>query len=304
VPSGEEVKVSVVRRESDNLPRLWVEVVVLGSLYAAYSATRGVADGSVAGALRTGWDIMRLERRLHLDPELALNHWLGGVAVLAVICCYYYATLHFIVTPVVLIWLHRSHPGKYVYARWTLSVATLVSLGGFFLFPTAPPRMLAGSGFLDTMTRFHDWGWWAGDASAAPRGLGGIANQFAAMPSLHCAWALWCGWQIARNARHLPVRIAGALYPAGTVFVVMATGNHYFLDAVAGWAVLGFAVGVTEVGTRLRRRVSAKAVDAPAVDAPAVDAPAVTGTESGVPVIVPAATGDPGAERVREPASG
>ncbi|WP_250279467.1 phosphatase PAP2 family protein [Frankia sp. Cppng1_Ct_nod] len=241
------------RRRSDGLPVLWIEAVVMIVLYYSYTAIRAVADGSRRDALAVGWDLLRIQTDLHLNVELGLNHWLQGLPALAVASCYYYASLHFVVTPTVLLWLYRKHPSRYLRARWTIACTTVISLVGFFLLPTAPPRLLPGAGFIDTMASFHDWGWWGGDSSAAPRGLGGIANQFAAMPSLHCAWALWCGWNIARFARHRRVRALGILYPAATAFVVMATANHYVLDVIAGWFVLGIGAAVASVVTRPAR---------------------------------------------------
>ncbi|MCK9902453.1 hypothetical protein CC117_00415 [Parafrankia colletiae] len=241
-PAGDQVRGRWRRRlisPTTGLPHLWVEAVMLVTLYYTYTATRGAADSSEAGATRLGWDILHLQERLGLDIELGLNRWLQGVPALAVLCCYYYATLHFVVTPALLVWMYRRHPGRYVRARWTLVFTTLISLCGFFLFPTAPPRLLPGTSYVDTMSHFEAWGWWSGGASAAPDGLEGLANQYAAMPSLHCAWALWCGVLLARFARTPVVRVLGCLYPAATVFIVMATSNHYILDAVAGWAVLG-----------------------------------------------------------------
>lgn len=88
------------------------------------------------------------------------------------------------------------------------------------------------------MARYSAYGWWGGEASA-PRGLGGLTNQFAAMPSLHVGWALWCGIALWRHGRRPLVRALGAAYPAVTTLVVMGTANHYFLDAVAGAAVMG-----------------------------------------------------------------
>ena len=228
----------------------WAEAVILVSVYYLYTATRGVADSSEARAIQIGWDILHLQEALHLDIELALNRWLHSVPVLAVICCYYYATLHFVVTPGVLFWMHRRHPASYSRARWTIVLTTLICLVGFFLFPTAPPRLLPGAPYTDTMAYYENWGWWSGNASAAPDGLDGLANQYAAMPSLHCAWALWCGVLLVRFARRPVVRVLGALYPGATLFVVMATSNHYILDGFVGWAVLG-------MGTVLAFRLTA-----------------------------------------------
>ena len=106
-------------------------------------------------------------------------------------------------------------------------------LVGYLLLPTAPPRMLVQSGLRDTLADTQSWGWWGGEGSV-PRGLGALTNQFAAMPSLHVGWAIWCGVLIAVYARSRWVRMLGVAYPITTTLVVMATGNHYLLDAVAG----------------------------------------------------------------------
>jgi hypothetical protein len=94
------------------------------------------------------------------------------------------------------------------------------------------------------MARFAAWGWWNGDSSAAPIAFARFANPYAAVPSLHCAWALWCGVLVGRHATRSVVRVLGALYPLATTFVVTATANHYLVDAFAGWAVLGVAAGL------------------------------------------------------------
>ncbi|WP_462189107.1 phosphatase PAP2 family protein, partial [Frankia sp. CcWB2] len=108
---------------------------------------------------------------------------------------------------------------------------------------------------VDTMSHFEGWGWWSGSASAAPNGLEGLTNQYAALPSLHCAWSLWCGFLLVRFGRRPLLRVLGALYPAATLFVVMSTSNHYLLDAVAGWAVLGVAAGAVALVAGWRSRV-------------------------------------------------
>jgi hypothetical protein len=117
-------------------------------------------------------------------------------------------------------------------------VATILGLVGFTLLPVAPPRMLPG--FVDTMAKYAEWGWWSGDASA-PRGVGQWTNEFAAMPSLHVGWALWCGWQLIHHGRTATTKILGSVYPAITTFVVVGTANHYVLDAVAGMLVIAVA---------------------------------------------------------------
>src|SRR6201999_4557984 len=119
-------------------------------------------------------------------------------AALAVPADYAYASLHYIVTLVVLVWLWRAHCDVYVPARRWLTAMTLLGLVGFATFPLMPPRELPG--FVDTMAHYGQYGWW-GTAASAPKGLGGLTNQYAAMPSLHIGWSTWCAWQISGNAR-------------------------------------------------------------------------------------------------------
>jgi membrane-associated phospholipid phosphatase len=222
------------------LPRWPGEVLLVGVFYGAYDATRGLRHGSVAAANHNGWLLLHAERHLHLAPEHGLNELLWRLPGLAVPSAYFYATLHFIVTPAVLIWLYRRHPKHYRRARTVLAIATVTALVGFWLYPATPPRLLPASGIRDTLADVHQWGWWSGPTSA-PRGFGGLANEFAAMPSLHMAWALWAGWLIARHAEHRVTRALGIAYPVLTAFVVMSTGNHYLLDVLAGGAMIAAA---------------------------------------------------------------
>jgi PAP2 superfamily len=223
--------------------RWWREALVVGLLYAAYDFTRGLQGAGVSTADANGRRWLHWEQDWHLAPEHALNHLLGQVPVLAGIAAYFYATLHFVITPTVLIWLYRSHSDRYRQARSAIVLATAIALAGFWLLPTAPPRLLPGGHFLDTLSDVSGWGWWGSEGST-PRGLGSLSNQLAAMPSLHVGWALWSGWLIAQQARRRWVRILGILYPVLTTLVVVATGNHYLLDAVAGALVViaSFAV--------------------------------------------------------------
>src|SRR4029453_7243676 len=106
----------------------------------------------------------------------------------------------------------------------------------------APPRMLPG--YVDTLASTAGSGWWGSDASA-PKGLGGLTNELAAMPSLHVGWALWCAWVVFLCTRSHWLGAAAAAYAVGTVLVVVVTANHYLVDAVAGAALVLVAVLVT-----------------------------------------------------------
>lgn len=230
------------RTAMNRRPRWWTELLLIAVVYAAYSGGRLLARGDVTTAVGHGLAILRLEELLHLDAEHPLNRLFTSTPALGIPADFAYATLHYLVTPAVLVWLFRRRPLHYRAARTWLMVSTLLGLVGFSLMPTCPPRLLdAGHGFVDTMAQFSAYGWWGGEASA-PRGLGGMTNQYAAMPSLHVGWALWCGVMLWRYGRTPLPRALGVAYPLLTVVVVMGTANHYFLDAVAGCAVMGLGL--------------------------------------------------------------
>lgn len=239
--------------------RWWTEVPLIALVYSLYSAGRLLVRGDVDGAVEHGIDILHFEEVLRIDPERWLNSVCGEYSAIGIPADFAYASLHYVMTPVVLVWLWRRRPTHYRTARTWLMLSTLIGLIGFTLTPTAPPRLLdAGYGFIDTMAQYGSYGWWGADASA-PRGLGGLTNQYAAMPSLHVGWALWCGIMLWRYGRTPAVRALGVTYPLVITFVVMGTANHYLLDAVAGAVVMGIGFRLTRPVLRLLDAVSAGA---------------------------------------------
>jgi PAP2 superfamily len=227
------------------------EIVLIGLTYALYDITRYLVAGEHGPAFRHGRALFNLERQLDLDPEHTLNRLFSSHLILGLPADYIYATLHYVVTPVVLIWMWRCHQDAYPRARTVLISMTLVGLMCFALFPVAPPRLLGG--FVDTMAHYSHYGWWS-TAGSAPRGFGGDTNQFAAMPSLHVGWALWSGWQLIRHGRHRVTRLLGYAYPVVLSVVVIATANHYFLDVVGGIVVMGIGAGIATLWTSFTRR--------------------------------------------------
>ena len=230
------------------LPQWLLEIGLLAALYVAYSLGRLVGDTDRASALANAEALLAAERRLHLDVEAWANgvlHQHQGVPWLAVGTSYWYAVLHYLVTPAVLVWAYRADRGGYRVVRNALVLASAVGLVGFALLPMAPPRMLAG--YTDTLAATSSYGWWGAQASA-PRGLGELTNQLAAMPSLHVGWAVWCTWVVWRLTRHRLARALAVAYPAITTVVVVATANHYVLDAVAGALVVATGIAVATRG--------------------------------------------------------
>jgi hypothetical protein len=232
-------------------PQLARELAVLALLYVGYSLSRLLVDSGPQAALEHGRQVLAWERQVGLDVEAGLVAWLLASPALSIGAGYVYATLHYTVTPAVLVWLHRRHPARYGPARTVLAAATVAALVGFWLYPTAPPRLLPHAGFPDVLALVADWGWWGTDASA-PRGLGALTNEYAAMPSMHVGWAVWSGMALALCARRPVVRALGLAYPVLITLVVVATANHYLLDAVAGAVVVAAVAALTVMTSKAR----------------------------------------------------
>lgn len=188
--------------------------------YVAYSVIRVLAPDRVSASYRHAWELEAIEKSLGLFPELDLNAFLSRHTTLQDLASYYYGTLHFIVTPLVLIWLWKRRASLYSPLRSSLVLASVAALVVYATFPVAPPRF-ALAGTVDTVSKYGG------------HGVAGWINEFAAMPSLHVGWALWCAASIVLVCK-TPWRHLAWLYPLGTTLVVVATANHYVLDAVGG----------------------------------------------------------------------
>ncbi|MFC9284884.1 phosphatase PAP2 family protein [Streptomyces collinus] len=222
-------------------PRLWFEILLIAVSYWTYSLIRNAVPEQRAEALRNADWVWNLEHRLGVAVEQSVNHTVNAVNWLIIGMNYYYATLHFVVTLGVLVWLYRWHPGRYAAARLVLFATTGVALVGYYLFPLAPPRLMNGGRFVDTVMVHHTWG------SMASGDLKHMSNQYAAMPSMHIGWSLWCGLTVCALASVPWVRLLGLLYPVATLVVIVATANHFWLDAVGGGLCLTFGFTVARL---------------------------------------------------------
>ncbi|WP_079166625.1 phosphatase PAP2 family protein [Streptomyces oceani] len=190
-----------------------------------------------------------MESLLRIDWEYGLNQFTARTPWLESFCNFYYSTFHFLIPITLLVVLYVRRPRDYRSARTALSFATLLGLVGFWLYPLAPPRLMPGLGYIDTAHGPQDL------SDPEFGALTEMSNQYAAMPSLHVGWSLWCGVVIIGMTSKVWLRALGVLYPLLTTFVVMATANHYLLDAVAGVAVVLIGFGLQRVLDRLRGSV-------------------------------------------------
>jgi membrane-associated phospholipid phosphatase len=218
-----------------------VELLVVAWLAWVYDTVNDLAPLREKLALAHGREILGFERSLHIAPELALNRWLVAHQTLGTLLSYYYDNAHFIVTFGLLCWLWWKRADLYRPLRSTLVAINVIGLIVFWLYPVAPPRML--DGFTDVIASSHTLGSWHTGSLAAD------ANQFAAMPSLHIAWAAWCGLVLWRLSPRRWVRTLALLYPSLTAFAVIATGNHYVLDLLGGLMTFAVALLLVRVGS-------------------------------------------------------
>jgi hypothetical protein len=242
--------------ETSPAPRShWLrELVIVVVFYYTYELIRRFAHyGDVQPrAFRNQLYLIDFERWLHIYSESAVQKAFLGARWFIKVMNVYYGTLHFIITGGLLMWVYLRRHEHYRQYRNLLGMTTALALIGYFAFPLAPPRMTpCHNCFVDTLDTIG--GLWSYHSSAAKA----IANPFAAMPSLHFGWALWCGTLLWSFARHSFVRMLSVLYPAITLLAIVVTANHYWLDAVGG-AVIFFAASY--VLRLLRRRSLRKAL--------------------------------------------
>jgi hypothetical protein len=208
-----------------------------------YDAIANLAPMRQELAAHNARSLLNFEKALHLDPEATLDHWLAHHHLLAVMVSNYYDNAHFVVTLGVVGWLWWRWPDQYRPLRVSLVLINVIGMVVYWLAPTAPPRLLEPTVYVDVVAGTHAFGsWHAGTLATA-------ANQLAAMPSLHISWATWSAfaiWRVLRGRRGVALVW---LYPVLTAIAVLATGNHFLLDVAAGFATFWVATIVADRGS-------------------------------------------------------
>jgi hypothetical protein len=250
-------------------PTWWHEVLLALGFYVVYSQVRnffGAGPESRQIAYGHAKDVIQIERALHLWIEPGLQQWYLRLPHDGLIRFWniFYGTAHFIVTIGVLIAAFRKAPRRYRFIRTTLAGTTALALIGFASFTLMPPRLLGstsefgacyqrapdchGHGLVDTIDRWG--GLWKFDSGAMAK----VSNQYAAMPSLHVGWSTWCALSMVLVIGAGRKRFLWFLYPLTTLFCILVTANHYWLDALFGLVALGggllIAAGLERLLTR------------------------------------------------------
>lgn len=246
----------------------WRELVIVIVLDIVYESVRNLSSGKPSVAYDNAMRIIDWQRAVGLWHEMGIHQWALRYTPLIIASNYFYGSAYIGVTVLALVFLYRRFPDDYPLWRTTLAFGTLLGLVGFATFPLMPPRLLDHAnelygiatnghtyGFVDTLVKYPTF--WSFDSPT----MKSISNQFAAMPSLHCGWAFWGFFVFWPRVRAWWAKGLVILYPITTVFVVVATSNHYFLDAAGGAVIFLVGYGLARLVTRTgaqRREIARK----------------------------------------------
>jgi len=225
------------------LPKGGSDALVQLSLFVMadilYETVRGIAESNPAGAFSNARAIVDFEQSTGLFFEQGLQAWAMGQRVLIDMANFMYVNSHFVMTTGALVWLYLRHNDRFYFVRNMFMIAMGLALVGYVLMPTAPPRFFPELGFVDTIAYYvnvkHDSGL-----------VALFFNPYAAVPSMHVAFALMISVPALLVVRNRVAKVLWAVYPLVVTFVVIVTGNHWFMDAVAGAVVAGTAALVAK----------------------------------------------------------
>ncbi|MEU3606071.1 phosphatase PAP2 family protein [Streptomyces sp. NPDC035033] len=270
-------------RAEGGRPPLPRELLLVTGLFLVYKFGRLLANGHESSAFRNADLVWDAERALHLPGEGAVQQLLLHGEPLIRAANTYYAAVHFPATIAFLAWLYWRRPAHYLWSRRVLALVTGAALALHVLLPLAPPRMLAATGLVDTARVYGP------SVYGAVPETDSMANQFAAMPSLHFGWALMVAIGLIAATRS-PLRWWWLLHPAVTLLVIVGTANHYWLDAIAAALLLGLALLVVPAPARpAALPAEESAAGASPSEEPAAEEPPSEESAAGAPVAPPAA---------------
>jgi hypothetical protein len=213
-------------------------------LYFVYKLVRFSVRDQASDAYANALTVVDFERALNFFTEPDLQRLVVRHPTLAKSLNTYYVGAHFPVTILCLAWLYVRRPMGYLTTRRILIIASGIGLAIHVMYPLAPPRMLPGYGFVDVGQLF-------GPAAYGPNAIfGDIANEFAAMPSLHFGWAIIMAVAIVRYGRS-PFRWIIVAHPMLTTAAIVMTANHYWLDALVAGLVIAMLYAFASIGSRM-----------------------------------------------------
>lgn len=236
------VRLGSGRSRAARVRELVIEVVLIASMMVIYQGIRHLADGQMGVAFRHADWVWEVERALRLPSEAMIQEWALSWGATARLANLYYVGVHFPGTILAMVWLWIWHRSDYLRMRTEMAVLTGAALFVHVIFPLAPPRLVSGFGMVDTMIL-------TGPSAYPDNSTDGVANQFAAMPSLHVGWALLVAIAVIRVTTSRWRWLALA-HPLLTVTVVVVTANHYWLDGIVAGLLLVGAIRLVGLRTR------------------------------------------------------
>ncbi|HEX2702988.1 MAG TPA: phosphatase PAP2 family protein [Solirubrobacteraceae bacterium] len=245
------------------LPKGWTDLLrqltLFGGAYLAYRLVEGAVDGSSAPAFAHARELISIERTLHIFVEPSVQSWASGSHLLMVLATYLYINAQTTILIALLLYLYLFHNRSYYFVRNMVFVAMALGLIGYAFYPTAPPRLVPNWGFVDTVSQVTN------TSSQNNPIMKIFINPYAAVPSMHVAFATMIGGTLVRLVKSWPARVWWTLWPVLITFVTVITANHFLLDAVFGLLTAGIAAVVACRLARIRPHVWALEPPAPAL---------------------------------------
>ncbi|GAC1435244.1 MAG: hypothetical protein NVSMB51_04300 [Solirubrobacteraceae bacterium] len=245
------------------LPHGWLDILrqiaLFGCAYFFYRLARGAVDGHAAAAFQHARQLIGVERTLHFFVEPSVQAWASGSHLLMGIASWLYVNAQSSMLIGALLYLYICHNRSFYFVRNMLMIAMAIALVGYVAFPTAPPRFMPEWGFFDSVADFTGV-----PQDSVP--VNAFFNPYAAIPSMHVAFALMLGWPLALLARRRATKLLWAAYPFLITFAVVATANHFIADAILGALTAGVSAYLAAGLARARAvwRFAAAPVAAPA----------------------------------------
>ena len=231
------------------LPKIADAFLQLGlwiGAYYAYRLVRGLMDGHTAAAFEHARGVVSAERSVGLFFEPGLQHWVANnLSWFLDVTSWCYVNLHLLGTTSFMLWLYFKRREAFPFVRNMFMIAMTFALIGYTVFPTAPPRYLPEWGFTDAVSNF------VGTHTANTASV--LYNPYAAIPSMHVAFALMLGFSGAALTGNRWLRPLWYFYPLLVAAVVLITANHFWVDAVLG-ALVAAASYATATAALARAR--------------------------------------------------
>jgi hypothetical protein len=215
------------------LPQGWLDALRQLSLFAAayfaYRLVRGIVEGDASAAFAHARSLISIERGMHLFVEPSIQAWASGSHFVMVLSSWLYVNAQGSITIAALLYLYLRHNRNFYFVRNMFMIAMAIALAGYVIFPTAPPRFMPEWGFMDSVGALTPV-----NVSGKSASMSALFNPYAAVPSMHVAFALMIGWPLAMLVRSSVVRVMWIVYPFVMTFVIVVTANHFILDALLG----------------------------------------------------------------------